>query len=619
MIGCGAAHDDPPGQEQEDTATSQQSLEPTAQDITVTAVPLWTDTAIVLSQGDIVTISDAAGSWSWGQSYFGPDGDYQPSLIWDEWIRNGRHGQLIGAVVPEGLDLNAMPRVIPQDDSRLFTIGSGTVTRTGVSGKLWLGFNDDYVSNYLSDNAGSVNAKVKVEPPAQDLLVAASSPPSLCDKVCIRAGQPRGETLTENNMKNLRAACYSCRCAQIIGHPVAMDKASETPTARTFVLTGTPPHEEMLAGDYPSKCVNPAMLDDVANSNACATGNRLGQAQWSVMVDGQSTRVFSKWIFRKKGAGAGKYNDWGKIYYREDGFTCNFDDVDSAGGRDGDSLGQPVAGSFRTHEFPALDLTWVVKYWQDRAGMTDAERVASIARDSDIDGWRAVFNVITGEQPRSCAGCHSAGPFIYTPFLSRLQYKGSDIAWQKVAFRSLERYVYPAADGKRLQIRSSSGAAKVFQRNALKAGFFPGFSEYFVLRARDITGSVVDPATGKPRTIKSTPNNQAAIRACMGCHLIGKGFNQDSLAINSTGTIMAPVDRPYQTEFLNLLRLPLAPAAYHWAMWMPTFGSEPANLNDWFDAYLESKLLLEYCSRGSSTRCNYTEWSTAGASLPAHF
>jgi len=597
-----------PGEE-ERVATNEHSLAATGQSVTVTAVPLWTDTGIVLAENDSVTISDATGSWTWGRSYFGPDGDPQPDLIWDEWIRNGLHGQLIGAVLIDGVDPNSVPRVVPQDDPKLFSIGTRTVTRTGTAGRLWLGFNDDYVSLYTFDNAGSVVATVKVDPPTpSDQTVAASAPPKLCDKVCERAGHPGG--LADAETENLKAVCYSCRCAQVAGHPVIMDKASETPSPRTFVLGGTPLTEHFLGEENPAKCVNPALLEVVPDANACATGNHLGQATWTVNDNGTQRTVHSKWIFRKKGAGAGKYNDWGKIYYRDDGFTCNFDDQDAE--RSGDSIGRPESGSFRSHDFPALDLTWVVKYWEDRGGMDDNARVLAIARDVDVTGWRDVFHVITGEEPGSCAGCHSAGPYLFTPFLGDIQYKGTKVAWQDVPIRNLSKYVYPGFNGSRRQVRTGDAAAertKLLSGDPIKEGAFNDFKELFRTRSREFTGA--------ERPLTATADNQATLKKCTECHRIGQGFYLDGLSINSTGTIRAPVARPYQPEFTALLGPPIQAAGYHWAMWMPNFGDQPATLADWLNKFLESKIMLEFCV--TSNRCNWTEWGTAGNQLPQHF
>ncbi len=126
--------------------------------VTVSADPLWTDTGIILNPGVTYSIHDAAGMVAWGtwsDRYSGPEGDFQSELTFDEWITNGQHGQLIGFV---GLD----PYSVGQNDSTLFAIGTGTVTLTGKSGELWLGFNDDYSHPYewTIDNYGTMTAHI---------------------------------------------------------------------------------------------------------------------------------------------------------------------------------------------------------------------------------------------------------------------------------------------------------------------------------------------------------------------------------------------------------------------------------------------------------------------------
>jgi hypothetical protein len=119
--------------------------------VSVPADPLWTDTGMVL-QGEKICIS-AEGSWTWGTStWFGPDGDYQPTLAWDEWVQNGYHGQLVAFV-----GANPYAGVVNVD---FYPIGSNG-SLSGLSGQLWLGFNDDQSSNAVGDNAGSVRATIK--------------------------------------------------------------------------------------------------------------------------------------------------------------------------------------------------------------------------------------------------------------------------------------------------------------------------------------------------------------------------------------------------------------------------------------------------------------------------
>ncbi len=136
--------------------------------ITVSSNPLWTDTGIALLGGEVATISGATGSWTWqlGQGPFGPDGDYQPGLLYDEWITNGYHGQLIGFI---GSD----PYSAAQNAAGFFAIGTGTVVLSGEIGELWLGFNDDFYSHAVADNWGTVAVNVTV-PEASTMLLLGS-------------------------------------------------------------------------------------------------------------------------------------------------------------------------------------------------------------------------------------------------------------------------------------------------------------------------------------------------------------------------------------------------------------------------------------------------------------
>src|SRR5262249_14257088 len=117
--------------------------------------PLWTDTGITLSPQCGVTIHDAVGSWNYGGAPFdlSPDGLYTPLIAYDQWITSGNHGQLIGFIGDD-------PNTAAQNDPRLFIVGSGSVTLSGASEHLWLGFNDDFYSGNISDNTGSMTVQV---------------------------------------------------------------------------------------------------------------------------------------------------------------------------------------------------------------------------------------------------------------------------------------------------------------------------------------------------------------------------------------------------------------------------------------------------------------------------
>lgn len=133
-----------------------------AADLTVvaTANPLWTDTGIALAATDLIRIHGAAGAWK-TQSTFpldGPDGSIHCEYVWDEWVTDAHHGQLIGFV---GND----PSVVSQDDPALFVVSTNSVTFTGKTGELWLGCNDAFATRHpgnigVNDNSGSVTVSV---------------------------------------------------------------------------------------------------------------------------------------------------------------------------------------------------------------------------------------------------------------------------------------------------------------------------------------------------------------------------------------------------------------------------------------------------------------------------
>jgi len=147
--------------------------------VTVSSNPLWTDTGITLGSGSRIVIHNAHGAWNWGAApaNFGPGGDYRPDLAYDEWITNGFHGQLIGFV---GND----PYSASQNDPHLFSIGTATVTVSGVSGRLWLGFNDDFETNAIDDNTGSVTVDLSQAPNSAHLAIVGGG-----DQVTLSAGQ----------------------------------------------------------------------------------------------------------------------------------------------------------------------------------------------------------------------------------------------------------------------------------------------------------------------------------------------------------------------------------------------------------------------------------------------
>jgi hypothetical protein len=139
--------------------------------ITVTAELLWTDSGIYLTPDMTVNLRNATGQWTWGGSWLGgPEGDPigGAANIWDEWITDGLHGQLIGYVGANPFSL----RTSGQNSPDLFQVGTNSVTLTGRTGELWLGFNDDFSSDATSDNRGCVTVEAAVPEPSTILLWA---------------------------------------------------------------------------------------------------------------------------------------------------------------------------------------------------------------------------------------------------------------------------------------------------------------------------------------------------------------------------------------------------------------------------------------------------------------
>jgi len=125
--------------------------------LTVPSNPIWTYTGITLQSSDTVTVHDATGSWTFATNsgFYGPEGLHAPQADSSLFITNGQIGQLIGFI-------GENPYGVAQNDPRLFAIGSGSVSLTGRTGKLWLGMNDDYTNQIggASDNAGSLSVTV---------------------------------------------------------------------------------------------------------------------------------------------------------------------------------------------------------------------------------------------------------------------------------------------------------------------------------------------------------------------------------------------------------------------------------------------------------------------------
>jgi hypothetical protein len=127
----------------------------------VPAESLWTDTRITLSRGDTVAVT-ASGTWCWKVEWVGPNGVYDGTV--DTFLNDGTHGELIAFVGPDPYqghwgDGNFFPQA-----AGYWGIGGSGQFISLTAGELWLGINDDAVTEATSDNSGFVVANISVVP-----------------------------------------------------------------------------------------------------------------------------------------------------------------------------------------------------------------------------------------------------------------------------------------------------------------------------------------------------------------------------------------------------------------------------------------------------------------------
>jgi hypothetical protein len=133
----------------------------------VDADNIWFDTGLTVTATDTLCFSNSAASWTWGGGVpnFGPEGNLVGnSYLYDEWITNNRHGEMIGYIGNE--NPIARPSLF-QNNAGLFEIGLTPVAglqKTGYTGTLWIGFNDDFATNATGDNFGSGSVDVNFCP-----------------------------------------------------------------------------------------------------------------------------------------------------------------------------------------------------------------------------------------------------------------------------------------------------------------------------------------------------------------------------------------------------------------------------------------------------------------------
>jgi hypothetical protein len=130
---------------------------------TIPDYPLWTDTGLTLSSGDQVSIT-ASGTWDFGVGYFGPEGTWSDPAPYDRFSSLANHGELIGFIGTDPFQGHYGDGSFFPQANGYITVGTSLLFVSSQNGHLWLGINDDAVSQAISDNFGSLSAQVSVVP-----------------------------------------------------------------------------------------------------------------------------------------------------------------------------------------------------------------------------------------------------------------------------------------------------------------------------------------------------------------------------------------------------------------------------------------------------------------------
>jgi hypothetical protein len=144
--------------------SSGDSLGQETTHLTIPANPDWTDTGIALLAGQTVTIS-ASGQWSICPCFptVGPDGGIY-DYFHDEWqlFDLVDAGRLVGFIGPSPLQGEWGNGSFFQQTSGYLSIGSGQTFAAPYAGELWLGINDDAITESADDNSGQLEVVITV-------------------------------------------------------------------------------------------------------------------------------------------------------------------------------------------------------------------------------------------------------------------------------------------------------------------------------------------------------------------------------------------------------------------------------------------------------------------------
>jgi len=150
--------------------------------------PLWTSTGITLGICNQVTIS-ATGSWDFGVGSFGPQGSPSDPAPYDRFSSVANHGELIGYIGPDPFQGHYGDGTFFPQATGYLTVGNGLSFTSPTAGLLWMGINDDAVSQNVGDNFGGLTAAITVvpEPSTLILLVIAGMVPLVIKSGGMRA------------------------------------------------------------------------------------------------------------------------------------------------------------------------------------------------------------------------------------------------------------------------------------------------------------------------------------------------------------------------------------------------------------------------------------------------
>lgn len=149
--------------------------------IYVTANPLWSDAGVVVSAGQQVNVT-ATGTWSGSDSLgltWGPSG-YPPQPNSDNFLLSATYGSLIAYVGTDPYQGHWGDGTFFPQSTGYWAIGDGAQFTPPTTGELWLGINDDAISESISDNEGQITASIAIVPePGIPLLLG------ICALTCI--------------------------------------------------------------------------------------------------------------------------------------------------------------------------------------------------------------------------------------------------------------------------------------------------------------------------------------------------------------------------------------------------------------------------------------------------